>query len=91
MQRDPSLPPGLRDHSPVKRQAEPPPGALVDFQVYEPVLTPTGSSDQYGCVYTQVLMEYDFANSYGAPFVGEDTLHPPIYYPILVIRLCSQK
>ena len=53
-----------------RRQANPPPGALVDFQVYEPVLTPSGSSDQYGCVYTKVLMEYDFANSYGAPFVG---------------------
>lgn len=58
------------DHALVKRQAEPPAGALVDFQVYEPVLTPSGSSDEYGCVYTKILMEYDFANSYGVPFVG---------------------
>ena len=43
---------------------------LVDFQVYEPVLTPSGTSDQYGCVYTQTLMSYVFSNSYGAPFVG---------------------
>ena len=43
---------------------------LVDFQVYEPVLTPAGSTDQYGCVYTQLLMEHDFGFSYGMPFVG---------------------
>ena len=54
----------------VKRQGAPGSGILTDFQVYEPVLTPTGSSNQYGCVYTKTLMEYDFANSYGAPFVG---------------------
>lgn len=51
------------------RQA-PAAGALVDFQVYEPVLTPSGASDQYGCIYTKELMSYEFANSYGAPFVG---------------------
>ena len=45
-------------------------GPLVDFQVYEPVLTPSGASDQYGCIYTKDLMSYEFANSYGAPFVG---------------------
>ena len=45
-------------------------GPLVDFQVYEPVLTPSGASDQYGCIYTKELMSYEFANSYGAPFVG---------------------
>lgn len=44
---------------------------LVDFQVYEPVLTPSGTSDQYGCIYTQTLMSYVFSNSYGAPFVGK--------------------
>lgn len=43
---------------------------LVDFQVYEPVLTPSGTTDQDGCVYTKLLMDYEFANSYGAPFVG---------------------
>ena len=46
-------------------------GPLVNFQVYEPVLTPTGSRDQYGCVYTQVLMQHVFGNSYGMPFVGK--------------------
>lgn len=51
------------------RQA-PAAGPLVDFQVYEPVLTPSGASDQYGCIYTKELMSYEFANSYGAPFVG---------------------
>lgn len=58
------------DQTLFERQAEPPAGALVDFQVYEPVLTPSGDTDEYGCVYTKVLMEYDFANSYGVPFVG---------------------
>ena len=43
---------------------------LVDFQVYQPVLTPSGTSDEYGCIYTQTLMSYVFSNSYGAPFVG---------------------
>lgn len=54
----------------VKRQtsSEPP---LVDFQVSEPILTPLGTTDRYGCIYTQLLMEHDFAFSYGKPFVGE--------------------
>lgn len=43
---------------------------LVDFQVSQPVLTPSGTSDRYGCIYTQTLMSHVFANSYGAPFVG---------------------
>lgn len=43
---------------------------LVDFQVSQPILTPTGTNDQYGCIYTQTLMSHVFANSYGAPFVG---------------------
>lgn len=54
---------------PLKRQA-PAVAPLVDFEVYEPVLTPTGTSDQYGCIYTKLLMSYEFGNSYGAPFVG---------------------
>ena len=52
-----------------KRQALAP-STLVDFQVYEPVLTPSGTVDQYGCVYTQLLMDHVFAYSYGMPFVG---------------------
>ena len=52
-----------------KRQA-PAVATLVDFQVYEPILTPSGTSDQHGCVYTKELMTYEFGNSYGAPFVG---------------------
>lgn len=43
---------------------------LINFQVYEPVLTPTGPSDEYGCVYTKLLMDHVFALSYGKPFVG---------------------
>ena len=43
---------------------------LVDFQVYEPVLTPAGSTNQYGCVYTRLLMEHVFGFSYGKPYVG---------------------
>lgn len=57
------------------RQA-PAAGPLVDFQVSEPVLTPSGASDQYGCIYTKKLMSYEFANSYGAPFVGVSFLLP---------------
>lgn len=57
------------NHALQKRQT-PAPTPLVDFQVYEPVLTPSGTSDQYGCIYTQTLMSYVFSNSYGAPFVG---------------------
>ena len=57
------------DDAITKRQA-PVPAALVDFQVYEPVLTPSGTADQYGCVYTQLLMDHVFAYSYGMPFVG---------------------
>ena len=54
-----------------KRQALGP-SPLVDFQVYEPVLTPSGTTDQYGCIYTQLLMDHVFAYSYGMPFVGAD-------------------
>lgn len=59
------------DYGISNRQAEPMPGQLHDFQVYEPVFVPEGTSNEYGCVYTMTLMEYDFANSYGAPFVGQ--------------------
>ena len=52
------------------RQAPLAASPLVDFQVYEPVLTPTGPTNQYGCVYTQLLMEHVFGFSYGMPFVG---------------------
>ena len=45
-------------------------GLLNDFEVYQPVLTPTGSSDQYGCIYTELLMDHSFGFSYGMPFVG---------------------
>lgn len=44
---------------------------LMDFQVYEPVSTPTGPDDNYGCVYTKLLMDHVFAFSYGDPFVGK--------------------
>ena len=54
----------------VKRQGAPGSGVLTDFQVYEPVLTPAGPDNENGCVHTKTLMKYDFANSYGAPFIG---------------------
>ena len=44
-------------------------GLLHDFQVYKPVPVPSSGDCE------QVLMEYVFANSYGAPFVGAYT--PP--------------
>lgn len=43
---------------------------LVSFQVTEPVVTPTGSHDEYGCVVSQVLMSHVFAKSYGVPYTG---------------------
>ena len=43
---------------------------LVNFQVTEPVVTPTGSHDEYGCVVSQVLMSHVFTNSYGVPYTG---------------------
>ncbi|KAI4160596.1 MAG: hypothetical protein LQ342_005617 [Letrouitia transgressa] len=49
---------------------------LVNFQVYEPVLTPTGPSNQNGCVFTELLMDYVFGFSYGKPFVGIHTPPP---------------
>lgn len=58
------------DHSLLNRQTSPA-SPLVDFQVSQPILTPSGQSDQYGCIHTTLLMGYEFANSYGAPFVGE--------------------
>ncbi|KAJ5994482.1 hypothetical protein N7451_010206 [Penicillium sp. IBT 35674x] len=48
-------------------------GELHDFQVYPPVLTASADArgkNEYGCVVTQTLMDYDFANSYGVPYVG---------------------
>jgi len=48
---------------------------LKVFQVHEPVLTPAAPSDQYGCVYTELLMEHSFAFSYGKPFVGQLPQH----------------
>lgn len=66
-----------------KRQISPASTLLVDFQVTEPILTPSGLSDQYGCIYTKVLMEHDFAYSYGAPFVGKNA------QPVIGARLTS--
>lgn len=52
------------------------PSILVNFQVHEPVLTPTGPSDELGCVHSQFLMEHVFAFSYGNPFVGMRSSSP---------------
>ncbi|KAL8980148.1 MAG: hypothetical protein Q9177_005960, partial [Variospora cf. flavescens] len=56
------------DHALGERQAPiiPP---LVNFQVSEPILTPVGDSDQYGCVHNQLLMDHAFWFSYGMPFI----------------------
>ncbi|KAL8790734.1 MAG: hypothetical protein Q9195_006212 [Heterodermia aff. obscurata] len=59
------------DHVARSPQATSAASPLVDFQVYEPVLTPAGSTNQYGCVYTQLLMDHVFGFSYGMPFVGD--------------------
>ena len=58
------------NHGLYQRQAVPAPGQLDIFQVYQPVLTPSGTSTEHGCVYTKTLMEHNFAYSYGIPFVG---------------------
>jgi len=60
---------------------------LEVFQVHEPVFTPAGTSDQYGCVYTEVLMEHSFAFSYGVPFVGKPA---SALAPCLVVYLIPQ-
>ena len=54
----------------LQQRQTPAPAPLVDFQVSQPILTPSGTSDQYGCIHTQTLMDHVFSNSYGAPFVG---------------------
>ena len=55
-----------------KRQTvAPPTGLLTNFQVEAPVLTPSGSGDEYGCIYTKLLMDHSFGYSYGVPFVGK--------------------
>ncbi|KAJ5759200.1 hypothetical protein N7520_006356 [Penicillium odoratum] len=57
----------------VKRVSDTNAGELHDFQVYPPVLTASANANgknEYGCVVTQTLMDYDFANSYGSPYVG---------------------
>ena len=63
----------LQNPNDARQKRQSPATTLVDFQVYEPVLTPSGTSDQYGCIYTQTLMDYVFSNSYGAPFVGRSS------------------
>jgi hypothetical protein len=76
----------------IKYQASPPTpsatGVLECFQVYQPVLTPSGATDETVLIDGSqdttaiapvalesscdvVLMEHDFAFSYGIPFVGE--------------------
>ena len=57
------------DQDPVKRQtaAEYP---LINLQVSNPVLVPSGNKSQDGCVHNVLLMDHDFAFSYGKPFVG---------------------
>ena len=44
---------------------------LEDFQVSQEVLTPSDTSNEFGCIHTQRLMSHVFANSYGDPFVGK--------------------
>ena len=62
---------------------------LVDFQVSEPILTPAGTSDQYGCIATTTLMEYEFANSYGAPFVGKLYWLIQSYFSLMICQVTT--
>ncbi|KAL8871062.1 MAG: hypothetical protein Q9174_003034 [Haloplaca sp. 1 TL-2023] len=48
---------------------------LINLQVSNPILLPSGNKSQDGCVHNVVLMEHDFAFSYGKPFVG--SVSPP--------------
>lgn len=60
----------------LKRTSDASSGELHDFQVYPPVLTASADGrgkNEYGCVVTKTLMDYDFANSYGEPYVGMST------------------
>ncbi len=66
----------LTDYSVQKLESAVESSTLVNFQVHEPVLTPTGPSDELGCVHSQLLMEHVFAFSYGNPFVGKKALLP---------------
>ncbi|KAL8775906.1 MAG: hypothetical protein Q9194_003512 [Teloschistes cf. exilis] len=70
-----ALPHASPDHRYDKRQTSPS-SPLVNFQVSEPILTPPGNANQYGCIHSQLLMEHDFAFSYGKPFVGSYTPPP---------------
>ena len=63
-------PTALPDDVTRKRQTTRAPSPLVDFQVYAPILTPSGNANQYGCIHDQLLMDHVFAFSYGKPFVG---------------------
>ncbi|CAO1601988.1 hypothetical protein XANCAGTX0491_005624 [Xanthoria calcicola] len=57
------------DRGLAKRQVSTPP-PLVVFQVQDPIIIPTTNGNQSGCVETQLLMDHEFAFSYGKPFIG---------------------
>lgn len=59
------------DRGLAKRQVSTPP-PLVVFQVQDPIIIPTTNGNQSGCVKTQLLMDHEFAFSYGKPFIGEE-------------------
>ena len=59
-----------QEHSLLERRTVDLTVPLRDFQVFQPVITPAGSANPYGCIYTKVLMQHEFAYSYGMPFVG---------------------
>lgn len=68
----------IPDYQLAPRQDTPTSAPLVDFQVYEPVLTPESGFTPEPTECTQLLMDHVFAFSYGRPFVGKHRSHPDI-------------
>ncbi|KAL8912733.1 MAG: hypothetical protein Q9172_007449, partial [Xanthocarpia lactea] len=58
---------------------------LVTFQVQDPILTPTTNDNRSACVYTQLLMDHEFAFSYGKPFVG-NYVPPPCSFNRVILN-----
>lgn len=75
----------IPDHSVQKRQDPFEQAPLAIFQVAEPISTPTGSNDTSGCIWTETLMEYEFAESYYRPFVGQWPSASPLCSLLIVV------
>lgn len=75
----------IPDHSVQKRQDPFEQAPLAIFQVAEPITTPTGTNDTSGCIWTETLMEYEFAESYYRPFVGGWPSTSPLCSLLIVV------